>query len=407
MAEKIVISFDDETPKKPEKAEEKIVIDFKPVEKIENTKKVKESIVNFQYRGNPHLTGSDSNELDYPAGLENGFGKIFSVNFKNTFLNSLLLNNKFIILSSASGSVYFVDRFKGDLISKCIFENDAFERTGMVLNNNVYLNSVKCLYGFDETFKEKILYKAEEKFYIWSHLNKAKDKIVFLEYSPEFKKTYLVCYNSGSKESRGSSEFSVTHFLSDSVVTTDDFVYIFFDNKILKIDIRNYSESTYELNFQISPDTNFMMLDGKIYFNNGNNELFYFDTVNEEIKFTGIKCGYINSLGAVSDNIFIGQINGWQLFKTSGMPVYTYDDIVENKIESLNRHILIVSKGNKIIFHNLDKFQEAEGFSLSSGNMLADSDKIISARIGEDAIFVLSKNGILEAFNNDKLNIVI
>lgn len=407
MSEKIVISFDDEIPEKPEKAEEKIVIDLKPAEKTDNTKKVKESIVNFQYRGNPHLAGSDSDELTYPSGLENGFGKIFSVNFKSTFLNSVLLNNKFVILSSVSGNVYFVDRFKGDLISKCTIENDAFEKTGIVLNNNVYLNSVKCLYGFDDTFKEEILHKAEEKFYIWSHLNKAKDKIIFIEYSPEFKKAYLVFYNPGSKESRRSPEFPVVHFISDSVITFEDYIYIFYDNRILKINTEDYSESGYELNFQISPDTNFMLIDRKIYFNNGNNELFYFDMVNEEIKFTGIKCGYINSLGAVNDNIFIGQINGWQLFKTSGMPVYTYDDIVENKIESLNRHILIVSKENKIIFHNLDKFQEAEGFSLSSGSMQSDSDKIISARLGVDAIFVLSKNGILEAFNNDKLNIVI
>jgi hypothetical protein len=36
-----------------------------------------------------------------------------------------------------------------------------------------------------------------------------------------------------------------------------------------------------------------------------------------------------------------------------------------------------------------------------------DSDKIVSARIGDDAVFVLTKNGIMEAFNNDKLNLLL
>ncbi|MBI5403199.1 MAG: hypothetical protein HY959_07340 [Ignavibacteriae bacterium] len=405
MAEKIVISFDDEETEKPQKPEDKIIIEIKPAEKPDKSKEIKNSTLNFQYRGNTHLAGLDESPLTYPAGLENGFGKIFSVSLKDNFLNSILLTNKFIILSSSGGSIYFVDRFRGELVSRCIIENEAFEKTGIVIKNKVYINSVKSIYSYDDSLNEKKIYESAGGYYIWAHLNKSGKQIIFLEYSPELKIAVPVVFNPESGEYKKCREINIRHYISDALITCEGFAYILHDNVILKTDLKDYSSVSYQLNFDISPDSNFLLSDGKIYFNNGNNELFYFDIKNEDIKFTGIKCGYINSLASVGDNIFIGLISGWQLFKASGMPVYTYDDITENRIESLNRHILAVSKENKIIFHNLDKFQEAEGFSLTTGGM--ESDKIISARIGEDAVFVLSKNGILEAFNNDKLNIVI
>jgi hypothetical protein len=413
MSDKIVISFDDE---KPGKSEEKIIIDFKPVEKINHSEVIQNSLVNSFYKGNSHLTGYNAGEFKYPEGIESGFRKLYSLKLNDTFLNSILLNNKFIILSSANGNVYFIDRFKGELFSKCILKEDAFEKTGLVIENKIYLNSVKSLYRFDElenSFKENKLYESKDNFYIWSNLNKAGNSVIFLEYSPELKSAYLAGYSlfpneseEQKKISRG-KEFQVLHYLSDSVITQGDFVFIFCDNKIIKFYFKDLSFKEYELKFNICPDTNFLYLDGKIYFNNKNNELFYFDVLNEDMKFTGIKCGYINSLSAFSDNLFIGTLDGWYLYKTSGFLLFSYEDIAENKIESLNKYILVVSKENKIIFHNLNKFQEAEGFSVSSGNSGSDSDKIVSVRIGDEAVFVLSKNGIIEAFNNDKLNLLL
>jgi hypothetical protein len=410
MPEKIVISFDDE---KSEKSEKKIIIDFKPVEKINHSEVIQNSLVNSFYKGNSHLTGYNAGEFKYPEGIESGFRKLYSLKLNDTFLNSILLNNKFIILSSANGNVYFIDRFKGELFSKCILKDEAFEKTGIVIENKVYLNSVKSLYRFDElknSFKEYKFYESKDNYYIWSNLNKTGNDIIFLEYSPELKSAYLAGYtlslkeNEGQKISRG-KEFSVFHYLSDSVITQEDSVFVFCDNKIIKFCVKNFSCKEYELKFNIGPDTNFLYLDGKIYFNNKNNELFYFDDLNEDIKFTGIKCGYINSLSAFNDNLFIGTLNGWYLYKTSGVLLFSYEDIAENKIESLNKYMLVVSKENKIVFHNLNKFQEAEGFSVSSRG--ADSNKIVSARIGDDEVFVLSKSGIVEAFSNDKLNLII
>lgn len=409
MSEKIVISFDDD---KPEKAEGKIEINFKPAERINRSDIIKNSAVNSFYKGDSHLTGCNASEFKYPEGLENGFRKLYSLNLKDTFLNSILLNNKFLVLSSAKGNVYFFDRFKGDLFSKCILDYEAFEKTGIVIENRIYINSVKSLYRFDELtdlFKENKLYETKYGFYIWSNLNKTNDNIIFLEYSPELKSVCLVsCLLSAKEETvkinRG-KEFTALHFLSDAVISLEDYVFVFSDNKIIKFNVTDFSSVEYELKFNICPDTYFLFLDGKIYFNNKNNELFYFDVLNEDIKFTGIKCGYINSISAFYDNLFVGTLNGWYLYKTSGVLIFSYDDIIENKIESLNKYILVVSKENKIIFHNLSKFQEAEGFSVSSGN--SDSDKIVSAKVSDDAIFVLSRSGMLEAFDNDKLNLII
>jgi hypothetical protein len=412
MPEKIVISFDDD---KPEKSEEKIIIDLKSTPKEKPEVKIQSSVVNSFFRGNSHLTGFESSSLKYPEGLENGFRRIFSVKLNDVFLNSILLNNNFAILSSTTGKIFFIDRFNGNTNSKISLVNESFEKTGIVLDNNVYENSVKSLYGFEiigDGIKEKKLYEASGGFYIWSNLNKFNDNIIFLEYSLLEKTSYLVSYSITTEEkdlSRvwRSKEFSVSHFLYDSVIVHNDFAFLFYDDKILKYNIINSSIEEYHLKFNINADSNFLLLDGKIYFNNKNNELFYFDILNEDIRFTGIKCPYINSITGFNDNIFIGTINGWYLYKTTGVLLFSYEDINGNKIETLNKNILAVSNENKIIFHNLNKFHEAEGFSLSQGSMDSDTDKIISARIREDMIFVLSRNGILEAFNNDKLNLLL
>lgn len=410
MPEKIIISFDDE---KPKKAEEKIIVDIKTEKKVNPGDEIRKSVISSYYRGNPQLTGCESSNLKYPEGLENGFRKIYSVKLNDIFLNSVLLNNKFVVMASLSGSVYFVDRFNGNLRSKHSFANEAFEKTGIVIDNNVVLNSIKSIYGFeisDDNIKEKKIYSSGESFYIWSNINKINENFVFLEYSPSEKKARvknfgIIPENSDIPDVKSGIDFSVARHLFDSEIIYKDFVFVFYDNKIMKYSIGNSAFKEYSLDFNINADTNFLLLDGKIYFNNKNNEVFYFDIANEDIKFTGIKCMYINSLTGFNDNIFIGVLNGWYLYKSSGVQVFSYEDIKENKIETVNKNILTVSNENKIVFHNLNKFHEGEGFTVTSGTM--DSDKIVSARIGDDAVFVLTKNGILEAFNNDKLNLLL
>jgi hypothetical protein len=410
MGEKIIISFDDE---KPEKPEEKITIDFKSTSKEKPESKIQNSKVSTYFHGNPELTGFEQGELKYPEGLENGFRKIFSLKLNDTFFNSILLNNKFAIITSVEGKIYFIDRFAGSVVSKIDLTDESFEKTGIVINNTVYVNSVRTIFSFEnngDEIKERKLFTAENDFYVWSNINKSGKGIIFLEYSPMRKNVKLMrtgIPEEGEAKVCTCGEFSIKHYLYDSVISYKNFIFTFYDNKISKYNSENSTFTEYELKFDIDSDTNFILLDGKIYFNNKNNELFYFDIANEDIRFSGIKCPYINSLGGFGDNIFAGTLNGWYLYKSTGVLVFSYDDINGNKIESVNKNILAVSNGNKIIFHNLRKFHEAEGFSLAQSITESETDKIVSARISEDLIFVLTKSGLFEGFNNDKLNLFV
>lgn len=408
MAEKIIISFDDE---KPVKSEEKIIIDLKATPKEKPEAKIIDSRVSSFFRGNPHLTGFEGSELKYPEGLENGFRKIFSIKLNDIFLNSILPNNKFLVLASTTGKIYFIDRFGGGIFAKISTADESYEKTGIIMENDIYVNSIKSLFSFEFNgggVKEKKLYGAPDDFYIWSNLNRRGNGIFFLEHSPSGKSACLVSYEkSNSCEIKKREVFSVKHFLYDSMTVHNDLIFIFYDDKILKYNLENGGKAEYNLNFTINSDSNFILLNGKIYFNNGNNELFYFDIMNEEIRFTGIRCQYMNSLAGFGDNFLIGTLSGWHLYKTAGVLLFSYEDTSGNKIESLNKNILAVSSGNKIIFHNLNKFHEAEGFTLTHGQMDSDTDRVISARVAEDMIFVLSRSGILEAYNNDKLNLFI
>ena len=84
------------------------------------------------------------------------------------------------------------------------------------------------------------------------------------------------------------------------------------------------------------------------------------------------------------------------------------DKLVE-KINSISKNILVISQSNKIVFCNLNRFQEAEGYVLSSDGDPESNDavEIVSAIIADNEIFVLTKSGILEAYTSDKMNIHI
>ena len=162
------------------------------------------------------------------------------------------------------------------------------------------------------------------------------------------------------------------------------------------------------LNVKTDENSFIFYLNYRIYITSHSNELFYIDMppVNYRFKTTGIKNSYINSIGGFADNIFIGTLDGWKYYKSSGLQVYSHEDEYENKIECISKNILVISQGNKIIFCNLNRFQEAEGYVIAS-NEKNESVEIVSAVISNNDIFVLTANGILEVFTNDKLNIHI
>jgi hypothetical protein len=102
--------------------------------------------------------------------------------------------------------------------------------------------------------------------------------------------------------------------------------------------------------------------------------------------------------------VFIGTLEGWRFYKSGGFLVYSFESDYENVIECVSKNILVISQKNKIIFCNLNRFQEAEGYVISSSEK-KESIEIVSSIISHNEIYVLTGNGILECFTNDKLNI--
>jgi len=433
MSEKIVIEFDDEEEKKStaenkdrrkNNEENRIVIDFDSepekeekiieVEDIEagHEEKIRNSEVNSFYRGNPYLNNSYSTDLKFPEGIDKGFRKKFSIKLKDEFFNSVLENNRYIILASRTGNIYLADRFTGKLKDKILLENESFEKTGLVFDNNIYLNSLKKIFRIRTNteglnFQEEI-YCVDKNYFIWSSLNRHKDLIVFSEYNSAVKKAYIRIIDTKNIKPVYDFEFEVKNFLSDRICICDGCAYLLHDNSVLIYDLERMVAKEELLNVKTDENSFIFYLNYRIYITSHSNELFYIDMppVNYRFKTTGIKNSYINSIGGFADNIFIGTLDGWKYYKSSGLQVYSHEDEYENKIECISKNILVISQSNKIIFCNLNRFQEAEGYVIAS-NEKNESVEIVSAVISNNDIFVLTANGILEVFTNDKLNIHI
>lgn len=433
MSEKIIIEFDDEEEKKStaenkkkgkDNEENRIVIDFDSepekeekiieVEEIEAgyEEKIRNSEVNSFYRGNPYLNNSYHTDLKFPEGIDKGFRKKFSIKLKDEFFNSVLENNRYIILASRTGNIYLTDRFTGKLKDKILLENESFEKTGLVFDNNIYLNSLKKIFRIRTTsegmnFQEEI-YCADKDYFIWSSLNRHKDLIIFSEYNIVGKKAFIRIIDTKNINPVYDFNFEVKNFLSDRICICDGCAYLLHDNSVLIYDLERMVAKEEQLNIKTDENSFIFYLNYRIYITSHSNELFYIDMppVNYRFKTTGIKNSYINSIGGFADNIFIGTLDGWKYYKSSGLQVYSHEDEYENKIECISKNILVISQSNKIVFCNLNRFQEAEGYVIAS-NEKNESVEIVSAVISNNDIFVLTANGILEVFTNDKLNIHI
>lgn len=428
MSERIVIDFGDEekNPKAKTASEEnRIVIDLDNEEEVEKKKidveeieagyeeKIRNSKVNSFYKGDSHLSSYHNSDLNFPEGIDQGFRKNFSINLKDEFFNSILENNRHIILSSIKGNVYLIDRFTGKADDKIFFEDESFEKTGLVYENVIYLNSLRKIYRLKQNDENGIMYEeiysSPEGYYIWSSLNRYKGYIIFTEYCSSQGKATLKIVNAGNINPVFDHGFKITDFISDKICIADGCAYMLFDSSVMTYDLEKMTAKEFTLDIKnIKTDENSFIfyLNYRIYITTRMNELYYLDMppVNHKFKFTGIKNTYLNSIGGFADNIFTGTLDGWKFFKSSGLQVYSFEDEFENKIECISKNVLVISKNNKIVFCNLNRFQEAEGYVIASGET-NESVEIISAVISHNGIFVLSKNGNLVAFTNDKLNI--
>ena len=141
MSERIIIEFDDEKDKKEEKAvkpEDRILIEFEDDienKEVEETIEVEEIAESYEEKtlktkfnsfclGSPYLNYFYESGIKFPEGIENSFRKRFSLNLKDEFFNKILVNNRFVILTSVKGNIYKIDRFTGKLKDKILIEHE-------------------------------------------------------------------------------------------------------------------------------------------------------------------------------------------------------------------------------------------------------------------------------------------
>ena len=441
MSDRIIIDFDGEE-KEPEKKAEKndqdsnrILIEFddttdetemqhheknqKENQKEDRKESPEEAFlktkVNCFYKGNSYLNNSFNSKLKFPEGIDQSFRKKFSKNLKDEFFNYILQNNRYIILSSRKGNIYLIDRTTGFSERKLSFDDESFEKTGLVYENTIYLNSLSKIFCIKESEDGEIIHKgiynSPDGYFIWSNLNRYKNYLVFTEYSISEDRAFIKVLNTESVSPVYDFEFSIKDFISDKLCIAEGKAYMLFDNKILTYDIDKLSATINDCEVKTDENSFVFYLNYRLYITSGINELFYLDlpAVNYNFKTTGIRNSYINSIGGFADNILLGTLDGWKLYKSSGLQIYYFEDEYENKIESISKNILVISQSNKIVFCNLNRFQEAEGYVLSSDGDPESNEavEIVSAIIADNEIFVLTKSGILEAYTSDKMNIHI
>jgi hypothetical protein len=431
LSERIIIEFDDSDGKEPEKKkEEKLIIELDEKNEqdedifAELTEKaeVKEETyqerllkqkINSSYRGNQGISNFFESSIKFPEGIENSFRKKFSLELKDRFYNSVTENNRFIILSSGKGNVYLIDKISGYITGKMFFENESFEKTGLVYNNRIFINSLAGITEISENgLTKKKIYGVPNGYFIWSNLNRAADNLVFLEYNPVIAKASFKIIDLVTNDIVKEFSFNVKKFLSDKICIADNKAFVLSDNELLVYDFDRMREEMHALDkySDLKTDENSFIFynNYKLFITSHLNEIYYLDlpNINYNFKFSGIRNSYINSAGGFDDNIFFGTLDGWKYYRSGGLQVYSFEDENENRIECLSRNIIVLSQKNKIIFCNLNRFQEAEGYVISASEA-GEAAEIISAFISEKEIFVLTKNGILEAYTNDKLNIHI
>jgi len=417
VPDRIIIDLDDESKKDDRKESERIVIDFgSKEEKIEvgeieesHEKKILKSKFNSFYRGNTGLSGYFESSLKFPEGIEQGFRTKYGIELEDTFLNSILENNRYIILTSVKGKVYFIDRFTGKLNESIYLENEIFEKTGVVVDNTVYLNSLKKIFEFSKTgISKKEIFSAEENYFIWSNLNRFGNRLVFVLYEPVSGRAFFKTLRLSENFTGYEYGFTSEKFLGSSVCIAYGRAYVLFDGKLLEYNFEKQTGGIFDPGIETDLNSIIFYSNGKLYITSAMNELYYLElpAANYKFKFTGIKDPYMNSAGGFGDNLFTGTIDGWNFYKSGGMRVYRYDDESENKIECISKNILVVSQKNKIVFCNLNRFQEAESIVMTS-TAEDSSAEIVSAAVSGNEIAVLTSNGLLKVFTNDKLNIHI
>lgn len=358
------------------------------------------------FNGNQENTSFVDSAYTFPDGLDNCFRCKNKIIIDDSFLNAPLEFLDLLVLSSVNGNVYFIPRENPHGFQRLVLHPEIFEKTGIVHSGILYLNSVKSVYRIFSPDRHEKIYDSGHS-YIWSNLNFANNKAVFLESMPDDEVFSLVAIDLIDLSVKRSGTFERRKFLYDCTVISDGFVYASADDKIFKFNLSCGTEYIYESGIPLDTGMNLIALRNHLYFNNYINELYFIDTDVQgySARFTGIKCPSINTVAGYEDKLFLGGIDGWSAYKTNGQHVYTFEDVYENRIGCLNRSILVSLKGNKISFHNMHRFQEADSYTIPVKDSETETDYFVSCVISDDFIMALTRYGRFFVFTNDKMNI--
>lgn len=425
--DKIEISFDDDdkknsgdSGKSEDTSEERIIIEFGEGEEPERKEEEKEdtpspeeiirsSEMDSFYKANPPVNNFYSSGIKFPEGIDSGFREQVMLDVGDSFLNSILENNKYIILTSVSGVIYLIDRFTKKLHKKISCDKESFEKTGLVYKNVLYANSVGAVYKLDEEQLERgiisdPIYRCDAGYFIWSSLNRDGNTICFLEYSPESRKGNIVFFDVTLSKLIFKKSFEVNYSINTLLCIIESTVYFLADNCLYICNIQGNQINRLKPGFEEDEGCFLLGNGNKLYLTSNDGKVYFLDNVTGSFKYTGIQEHYINSVAGFDGNVFTGADDGWKYYNSNGVLVYTHEDVEENRIEAVNKNMLVVSKRNKIVFHNLTRFQEAEGFVIKTEDDTITQD-IISSVISFNEIFTLTKQGVLTSITNDKLNI--
>ncbi len=384
MPEKIVISFDDdeEEPLKPFPQEisepEKIVEEIHPLNSLP--------------KGTKYLDCYYDSPLKYPSGIDKSFYIHKTISLKDTFTNTLLETSSHIIASSASGSIFFINKKTGNIDERFNYKEQKFEKTGVVISDEVYINSTDKIYKISNLKSEEI-YFTEKGTYIWTDLN-YEDKLVFLEYNPDEGKIILNVSFKKIEIASGSAP-------PGSVLISPYGYCIVTDKEFLLIDKKDFSRKSFPI-FP-SEEKYFLFNAQKIFFIQNNDEIYYYDNENK-IRYSGIRNKFLNSLASFGQNIFLGNLFGWDAYTFTGNLVFSHSENSPCEILALSDNIICIGMDNDLLLHNMNKLSEAETVFIKSENGF---DKVISALISRNAIYALTKNGTFAEIYNSKLNIKI
>jgi len=417
-ADKIIISFDDtQEPENQNPDKLKLEIELNTPAQVPSPAPV-EKISSFPY-GDRGYTLNSNSPLDFPSGIERGFGVSFSLDLKHNFINSLIESSEYIITASVDGFINLIDKATGNLSYTFFFENERFEKAGVVIDDIIYINSIKKVYFLDSRFRgndsnnlrgntpsvipaeagihtPSVIYSAPDDFFIWSSLNEFNCNIIFTIYSPSQNIAHIITLTQNGNADIIFS-FNPVRFVSGEILASSNSLFTLFDDKICIFN--NNSQTLIQNNYFFSYDVFAVLINDDLFFNSPSGEIYTININSSSLRFTGIKTSVINSIAASGNVLFIGTSSGWSAFNKNGFEIFSHIDVDKNTLLSLGNNILTASAGNKILFFNTAKFAEAQLFSLK--------DDIVSARVSHNSVFVLTKSGILQSFKNNMLIIHI